>query len=502
MNEIAARIRARYERLRAYREPYLAAWREVQRFAAPQSGRLEDAADGRRTAPQVRPDAEVVEQAGAFAAQRLAAFLADVVAPYGQRWHELRAVGRDDASSQAYLDAVRDVLFRLREDPHSGFQAALEGTLLNLVLYGTAVLYIEHEVGVGPRYEAVPVDEVVLGADRTGRVDVVFRAYELPARELEPTFGKVPERYRGLAERSPDERVTVLHAVLPADGGRWPIASYHLLGDALVREAGYSAMPYAVVRMWAAAGEIYGRGPGILALRSMKRANRIARDMVIAANRQAQPPLLAADDDFGALHVEPDAINYGWLDPATGKPKVVPLANGARLDVGLAMHERDVRAIEETFLTSLMLLAQDRTMTATEVIQRAQERGVMLGPVVGRIQTELLGPMITRELQIADVEGLLPDPGDVDIPAVAIRYETPALRQMAAQDGLAVVRALDAIAPIAQLDPSVLAALNLPRAARVIAESFGVPASILRDPEDVETALAAQAQAAQAVAAR
>ncbi len=490
---IAARLRTRYERLAAFREPYLAAWREVARFAAPQAdaGRF----GGDPQSPRLTGDAEVVEQAAAFAAQRLAAFLADTVAPYGQRWHELRPVG-DGAESgpalQAWLDEVRDLLFRLREDPLAGFQGALESVLLDLVLYGTAVLYVAHEPGLGPRYEPVPVGEVVLGADRAGRVDVVFREYRLPARELEAAFGTVPERWRAKVATAPDEPVRVLHAVVPAEpGSRWRWASYHLLEGEIVRAAGYDTMPYCVVRMWLSSGEIYGRGPGILALRNMKRANRVARDMVILANRQAQPPLLAVDADE-ALSLEPDALNYGWLDAATGRPRVLPLELGGSLQVAMAMHERDLRAIEEHFLLSLMLMAQDKAMTATEVVQRAQERGVMLGPVVGRIQQELLGPMIVRELAIAEAEGFVPPPPPgVALPPLAIHYETPALRQMAAQDGLAVVRALDAIAPIARLDPSALAALDLPRAARVIAESFGVPASVLRDEKEVRRALEA-----------
>ena len=46
-------------------------------------------------------------------------------------------------------------------------------------------------------------------------------------------------------------------------------------------------------------------------------------------------------------------------------------------------------------------------MTATEVLERAREKGALLAPTMGRQQSEALGPMIEREIDILVECGLM-----------------------------------------------------------------------------------------------
>jgi hypothetical protein len=65
--------------------------------------------------------------------------------------------------------------------------------------------------------------------------------------------------------------------------------------------------------------------------------------------------------------------------------------------------------INDSFLVTLFqILIDSPQMTATEVLQRAQEKGALLSPTMGRQQSEFLGPTIERELDVLAQQGMIP----------------------------------------------------------------------------------------------
>ena len=83
---------------------------------------------------------------------------------------------------------------------------------------------------------------------------------------------------------------------------------------------------------------------------------------------------------------------------------------GGRPDLGFDLVQ-DVRArVREIFFVDQLQLNEGPEMTATEVIQRTEEKMRLMGPVVGRTQTELLGPMLQRVFGLLYRAGKLPPP--------------------------------------------------------------------------------------------
>ena len=64
------------------------------------------------------------------------------------------------------------------------------------------------------------------------------------------------------------------------------------------------------------------------------------------------------------------------------------------------MEEQRRTAIRNVFYVDQLMLQQGPQMTATEVIQRNEEKMRLLGPVLGRLQSELLKPLIDRVFNI------------------------------------------------------------------------------------------------------
>ena len=161
----------------------------------------------------------------------------------------------------------------------------------------------------------------------------------------------------------------------------------------------------------------------------------------------------------------------------------------------------EAQSINDSFLTTLFqILVQTPEMTATEALIRAQEKGEMIAPAMGRQQSEFLGPLIVRELDILQTAGLLPPPPAAlsqSGQGIKIEYTSPLTRAMRAQDGTAIMNTVQAIGVMANLDKSVLNVLDFTDAAREIALINGTPAHLLRSADQIDEIMAHQAQEAQ-----
>jgi hypothetical protein len=154
------------------------------------------------------------------------------------------------------------------------------------------------------------------------------------------------------------------------------------------------------------------------------------------------------------------------------------------------------------FVTVFQILIDNPQMTATEVLMRAQEKGILLSPVAGRIQAEILDPVIQRELDIITAANAAPQPPEILLESggLEIQYETPLTRAQRAGDALALQRTFEGIAPLAQINPEVMQRFNADEVLNMLADAHGLPPKTLRSPAEME-ALAQQAALMQMAAA-
>ena len=212
-----------------------------------------------------------------------------------------------------------------------------------------------------------------------------------------------------------------------------------------------------------------------------------------AGHKVADPPLLLFDDGvLGAgsnqVKLQSGGMNFGGLDEQ-GRALIKPLITGGRLDITEAMMETERSTINDAFLVTLFqILVDTPNMTATEALLRAQEKGQMLAPTVGRQQSEMLGPQIERELALLNRQGrlrplppaLLEAQGEYDI-----EYESPATRMQRVEELVGVQRTIEIMAPFVQVDPGALEIFKADEVARLAADIQGVPAKVLNTPEEL-----------------
>jgi hypothetical protein len=164
------------------------------------------------------------------------------------------------------------------------------------------------------------------------------------------------------------------------------------------------------------------------------------------------------------------------IPKAQGSAGLTPLAAPGNFDVSQIVLN-DLRArIRTALLADRIAAAEKAPMTATEVLERGAAAARLLGATYGRLQAELLTPMIARCLGILRRRGEVP-PIELDGREVRLVYASPLARVQAradAADTLLFIQAAAGLGGAAQ------EALDAGAAARWLARTLGVPPEIIR----------------------
>lgn len=503
----------RQEKMATDRAVFDSHWREIAERILPRADYFRV-----NRQPGDKHTEKIFDSTANLALERFAAAMESMLTPRTQRWHKLRTgVEELDQNQEVkeYLDQVTSILFQVRYSPRANFASQANEAYMSLGAFGTGAMFTDDLVGRGIRYRSIALSELYIQENYQGQVDTVHRRFSMTARQAVQQFGleKVGDKIKNAYEKTPEQSFDFIHAVGPRgeiEYGRkdfrgMPFYSCYIAleGRALVSEGGYHSMPYAVGRYVTSPKEVYGRSPAMTVLPDIKMINEMSKTVIRAAHKLVDPPLLLQEDGaLQAFDLRPGALNYGGVNDQ-GQQLVHALQTGARVDIGLDMMEQRRKTINDAFLVTLFQILVDAPqMTATEAMLRAQEKGSLLAPTMGRQQSEFLGPLIERELDILGRAGVLPEMPDVLKQAggsVEIEYVSPLNRAQRADEGVAIMNTLQAIAPLAQIDPKVMMIFDPEQVARELADINGVPAKVLRSPEDIKAIddQAAQAQQAQ-----
>lgn len=455
--------------------------------------------------------------------ERFSAVLDDLLTPRSQMWHALLPqddeIG-EDQEVKVYLERLTKLLFSLRYRPAANFAAQKAQGYMSVGAFGNSCMFVDEDIGVGPRYRQIFLKEVYWAENHSGVIDTVYRKFSLQARQVlqaAKRYGwtNLPSKITECAEKEPFRDFDFIHCVRPnedlkasrKDYRGMPWASYYMSieGQQMIGTGGYTAWPYAIGRYMLAARETYARSPAMACWGAILTLNEEKKTILRAGQNAVQPPLLLTED--GALepfNMRPGALNHGTLNDQ-GMPLVQPLKAGENIPLGLELMELEGAEIEDSFLVTLFkVLTENPQMTATQVLEIAQQKATLLAPVMGRQQSEDLGPLIARELDIASrmsqnswITEEMPDSLRERGANYRIEYRSPLARAMRAQDGVAIMRTFEAAPAAAALDPHAVLVLDIPGSLRELAEINGMPAKLVRDQKAYDALVAQHQQAEQ-----
>lgn len=484
-------------------------WQEIADHMMPRKNDINTS-----KSPGEKRNYQIVDNTGMQSLELLAGALHGILTNPSQLWFEL-TTGDDALDNNIVVrtwleDSAKRMLQTMN---NSNFQTEVHEFYLDLCGFGTGSLFVHEEnTDLDFIFQCLFIKEIFIRENNKGLVDEVYRVFEWDARKLVQEFGetkKLPEEvFETYKKGSCDKKWEVIHAIYPQDkyapikkkGFRFPFVSQYILTekDIELTLSGYNEKPSIVSRWAKSSGESYGRGPGMTALPEVKMVNVMQDTMIRGAQKVIDPPLQVPDDGFVLpIKTRPGSVNVRRGGTGRGE-KITPIFNDARIDFGYEVLRDQRSKIREAFFVDQFQMQQGGPqMTATEVLQRTEEKMRLLGPLLGRQQAEFLRPLIDRVFAIMlRKKRFLPVPEPLRGVNLDVRYSSAIAKAQRVRDAEGILQTVQVLAPFAQIDPTIMDWVNGDNVLKGVSKIYSFPSSFLRSEVEVEQIRAQKQQAA------
>jgi hypothetical protein len=422
---------------------------------------------------------------------------------------------------QRWLQDCQDVMYSAFD--RSNFYDAVPEFISDGATCGTAHYLIEEDVSTAKIVFTVPhFRQCFIEQNRFGQVDTNYRVWKWTLRQLVQKFGmetmkRADDRFEEDYKQNMHSEREVLHAVYPrkdyqpwridAKGKKWasdwvyrkggkildPSGSTADQGISMLSEGGYDSMPILSWRWRKNTDETYGRGPAHDAWVAIALANQMGRTNLTTAQKAAEPPMAAYEDQRGKIMRGPNGITF--ISPNRGSIRDImpqPLVSGVQnLPFNIEYQQRVEGIINEHFhadvFTMLSQIGQQKGMgrpVTEQIFEMQSEKAAVLGTRIGNLQSEAFDPLIARVYDIEARAGRIPEPPSILDESQHEPVKVMYLGMLAqAQSRLSKVRAIQSglglLQLIAQFDPLAPHYVDTVEMVKEAWTSTGAPASCL-----------------------
>jgi hypothetical protein len=384
----------------------------------------------------------------------------------------------------------------------------------DLGVFGTMSMSVMPDQDKILRCQTFPIGSYGISVSGRGLVDVFVREMEMTVRQVVQKFAgrnprsgtydfsNISHTVRNLWMQDNFEApVPVMHFVMPNDMydpnaldakyKKYRSCYFESAGvhDKLLSEGGFGEFPILCAR-WDVLGEdTYGSSPGMDALGDVKALQTLEKRKAQAVEKMVNPPMTGPSSlRSQKATLLPGDITY--VDVREGQQGFRP-AHEVRFSIRdaseevLAHQQRISRAFyEDLFL--MLTMSDRREITAREIQERHEEKLLMLGPVLERLNDELLDPLIDRTFSIMLDVGMIPEPPEElqDLP-LKVEY----LSIMAQAQKLIATGGIERFATFArsvgEVYPPAFDKVNVDNLLDEYAEMLGTSPYIVRSNEEV-----------------
>lgn len=511
MSDLKSYIIGRFDDLKSVRLTYEPVWDEIcKNIQLSDYTIYTELPKGEATNAQAAYDSTA-----SYAAQRLAAVINSVMTNPASEWFQLQTRNERFMEIKAVSVWLEESTKIIRKElENSNFYTEVLPLYYSLDTIGTGCMYIEEDPSPSRqlRFSTRHIREIYADEDMNGRIDTVFRLTKMTARQMIQRFGDdVVKQVKDAMKQHPNTEFEVLHCVYPRkdrdttkkDNKNLKYASVWMdySNTEIMSESGYTDFPYVVPRWDKLPGEIYGTSPAYIALSDVLTLNAMQRSLLVIGQKAAEPPMFVDGElEHKALRTRPNAVNYGVVGGGT---KVVPINTGQNPAIAVDLIQLKIDRILEIFYNNQLQIIQDKKMTAVEVQARTDENWRVLGAVFGRLQSEMLEGLMDRVYRIIEgsrrLDGtpiLPPAPDELkEDPRLRLNYISQLAKAQTQAELNSVVQPIMMLAEIAQVNPTILDIVDFDAAGREVLELSGAPATLSKDPQQVEAERKQRAQA-------
>jgi head-to-tail connecting protein len=408
---LCQRQKRRLSALKTDRTSYEPHWRELRDHFQPRTGRFQIGEERKGD----KKHQYIVNNTTIRASNTLSSGLMAGLTSPARPWFRLSTPDPGLAEIESVKQWLHAVALKMRDlFTKSNLYNVLPSMYTELGVYGTALaLVIEDDEEVF-RFMPITIGRYWLATNFKSRVDSVYREMSMTVRQLVQQFGldncsgRVQNMHSTGNLESP---ITVIHCIEPnedfGDGALGPAgmrfrSSYWEVGgdkDKYLRQSGFRSSPLLAPRWDVLAEDVYGSSPGMNALGDAKQLQLQEKRKAQAIDKLVDPPMTAPTSLRNQrVSLLPGDVTY--VDVNQGQQGYIPVyqikpdLQGMLLDIEACEERVNAAYFVDLFL--MLAMSDRRQITAREIEERHEEKLLMLGPVLERLNDELLDPLIDR----------------------------------------------------------------------------------------------------------
>lgn len=513
--------RLRAKRLYEQQQTWRPVWKEISEYMMPYRGRYltdeqEEANRGERK------DRKIINGSASDAIRIIAAGLQGGLTSPSRPWFILTIDDKELMEFypvKTWLHTVRNRMLSVIS--RTNFYGSVHGMYAELAGFGTSATIIEEDFQTVFRCRPLSIGEYTLGLDANYRPNTLYRRDWMSAAQLVSMFGKenvsdsVKECFSNPGTR--DKLFQFQHCIHPnsevdpikADyrGMSFKSVYYEIAGDPnkFLRTGGYRGIPFIAPRWDVVAVDTYGICPGRDAIGDVKMLQKLEEKKLRQIDKHTDPAMNAPTSmrKKGGTIIS-GGVNY--LDIQQGQQTFSP-AYQTNPDIRPVAAEINTveNRIRRFFFNDLFLtiLSADKNMTATEVARRHEEKLLMLGPVMERLQAEMHDPTLDRIYNIMDDLGLIP-PAPKELQGAELKVQYLGLLAQAQKivSLQSVQQTAQYVAGLAQVWPEARDKFNADQSIDEFADANGTPPDLILSDDAVAEVRAQRAQREAAIQAQ
>jgi len=495
LKEIAIKIEKRIKILAQARRDYINISKEVSKYICPERGRYPNFANKMDSYNNINSKANKY-------LHNLASILQSGLTSPARPWFKLSLQNKrvyEWGAVRTYLADIEEIISRVFRV--SNFYPSIYSAYLELAAFGTTVMStMEDESGV-PIFTTYTVGQYLISQNDSGEIDTIYRTQVMSVENIIKKFKDCGYKtIEQLEKYDGDQELKVIHAVekrteydsKKIDKFNMPYSSIWILDNfidtddfGILNISGFNEMPYHVARWDAINDDPYGIGPGVKAVGDVKNLNLLDKITTYGLNKAVNPPILVPSFMNIKLNNAPGGITYysGRHDEFQIKPLYTISSD---LNAAIVFMNRWEQILKETFQNDLFIYMMNRSnVTATEISERAEEKLLLLGPVLERIETELLIPCFDRVFNILERNNLLPD-APIELMGMDIKPEFIGLLANAQKSATlsSIKNLFSFVSYAAKADPEAIDKLDIDQAIDIYSSIEAIPNGLIRSDEE------------------
>lgn len=308
---------------------------------------------------------------------------------------------------------------------------AVHEMLIDLGISTGFMMILEGDAQQPVRFVTASMDEIAIDQGPYGDVAGIFWKRKWTYRAISEAWpkGRFDEAFRDALKSRPEEEIVLCQdTVFDAKASKWRLCVYLEKSDGDVWEDEFHECPWITPRYFKMPGQVYGFGPVLMVLPTIKTLNK-AQELTLKAAAIAMSGIYTRVDDGvfnpDTARIEPGAM---WAVARNGGvlgPSIQRLPPPGDLNMGNIVLT-DLRMQVQAGLMDQQLPPDGQSpRSAAEIVARVKRLSADHAGAFGRLVHEIIQPVVRRVIEILHRQGVLKSRFKIDQLLVQLKVTSP-----------------------------------------------------------------------------